>query len=160
MAKIHMRAGTSTSIAGRAAALLASVLTIGTAVAAEDTTIRDATPAPVLHAALSDGIPLVAAADPPASVASDASIDGLGPALGSHVLGGLRGGDDSADNTILVNGLVDGNHAENILSGANTIGGEAFGNASGINTVIQNSGSNVLVQNAMIVNVQFGVPSP
>jgi len=36
-----------------------------------------------------------------------------------------------------------------------TLTGDAFSNASGINTVIQNSGSNVLIQNAMIVTVDF-----
>ena len=51
-------------------------------------------------------------------------------------------------------------HAENVNSGTNTLTGSAFSNASGISTVIQNSGSNVLIQNAMIVNVQFAGSGP
>ena len=70
----------------------------------------------------------------------------------------LRGG-DSVENQVDANGIVEGNHAENITSGDNTLTGGAFGNATGINTVIQNSGSNVLIQNGMVVNVRF-TPTP
>ena len=37
---------------------------------------------------------------------------------------------------------------------------EMFANASGISTVIQNTGANVLIQNAMIVNVKFADSGP
>jgi hypothetical protein len=36
------------------------------------------------------------------------------------------------------------------------IAGGSFSNASGLPTVIQNTGANVLIQNATIVNVRFG----
>ncbi|SOD51449.1 hypothetical protein [Pseudoxanthomonas wuyuanensis] len=72
----------------------------------------------------------------------------------------LRGGDSQVNNDILVDGAVNDNTADRIVSGANTINGGSFANASGINTVIQNTGSNVLIQNAMIVNVQFADPGP
>ena len=82
-------------------------------------------------------------------------IEGLGPALDPSALDAYRGGDDSVENDVDIHGQVDGNTAQNTISGNNTLSGEAFSNASGISTVIQNSGSNVLIQNGMIVNVQF-----
>ena len=87
-------------------------------------------------------------------------VDGIGATVDADRLSGLRGGESSVDNRILVDGRVSDNVAERIVSGANAVGGGAFGNATGINTVIQNTGSNVLIQNAMIVNVQFTDPSP
>lgn len=87
-------------------------------------------------------------------------VDGIGATVDADRLSGLRGGEKSIDNRILVDGRVSDNVAEKIVSGANAVGGGAFGNANGINTVIQNTGSNVLIQNAMIVNVQFTDPSP
>ncbi|MEO6170309.1 MAG: hypothetical protein ABIO84_05180 [Lysobacter sp.] len=89
----------------------------------------------------------------------DASaIAGFGAAIDSVTLDALRGGD--VDNDLRNNGIVNDNHAENVNSGTNTLTGSAFSNASGISTVIQNSGSNVLIQNAMIVNVQFAGSGP
>lgn len=82
-------------------------------------------------------------------------IEGLGPALDPSALDAYRGGDDSVENDVDIRGQVGGNTAQNTISGNNTLSGDAFSNASGISTVIQNSGSNVLIQNGMIVNVQF-----
>ena len=92
--------------------------------------------------------------------ASPRGVDGIGATVDADRLSGLRGGESRVDNRILVDGRVSDNVAEKIVSGANAVGGGAFGNATGINTVIQNTGSNVLIQNAMIVNVQFTDPSP
>lgn len=39
--------------------------------------------------------------------------------------------------------------------GSNSIQGAAFGNASGIVNVIQNMGNNVIIQNAVIINVHM-----
>jgi hypothetical protein len=75
-------------------------------------------------------------------------------------LSDLRGGYDFAENNIDVDGSVDGNTAHGVISGANTISDGAFANANGLSTVIQNSGSNVLIQNAMIVKVDFGGNGP
>lgn len=103
-------------------------------------------------------IPALAAIAPEAGSA-ESEISGIGQPLATDALGEMRGGDSTTiDNDIVVNGEVTDNHAENIISGTNVIDGGAFGNASGISTVIQNSGSNVLIQNAMIVNVQFAPP--
>lgn len=102
-------------------------------------------------------LPIAAAVD---RDAIPRGVDGIGATVDADRLSGLRGGEKSIDNRILVDGRVSDNVAEKIVSGANAVGGGAFGNANGINTVIQNTGSNVLIQNAMIVNVQFTDPSP
>jgi hypothetical protein len=54
-----------------------------------------------------------------------------------------------------LSGTVTDNSAVNVVTGNNVINGGSFANSSGLPTVIQNSGSNVLIQNATIVNVQF-----
>lgn len=91
-------------------------------------------------------------AEPP-----DIAISELGRAITIERLSVLRGGDNRVvDNLIDVDGAVEDNTAHHITSGSNSIGDGAFRNASGINTVIQNTGSNVLIQNAMIVTVDFG----
>ncbi|QND80919.1 hypothetical protein H4W19_03735 [Pseudoxanthomonas mexicana] len=84
------------------------------------------------------------------------AVSELGHAVAVDRLSDLRGGDGSqTENLIDVDGSVDDNTAHHITSGTNSIADGAFSNASGINTVIQNSGSNVLIQNAMIVTVDF-----
>ena len=84
------------------------------------------------------------------------AVSELGHAVAADRLSALRGGDGSqTENLIDVDGSVDDNTAHHITSGTNSIADGAFSNASGINTVIQNSGSNVLIQNAMIVTVDF-----
>ena len=84
------------------------------------------------------------------------AVSELGRAVAVDRLSALRGGDGSqTENLIDVDGSVDDNTAHHITSGTNSIADGAFSNASGINTVIQNSGSNVLIQNAMIVTVDF-----
>lgn len=86
--------------------------------------------------------------------------DGIGIAVDVARLGQLRGGDGTVDNDVVIDGTVDGNSADHVVSGSNSISDGAFSNASGINTVIQNTGSNVLIQNGMVVNIQFVAPTP
>ena len=108
---------------------------------------------------------LASATEPGLQEAAGATvrIEGFGPAVDAATHagepGGMRGGTE-VDNDVDIDGVVDGNHAENLTSGTNTLAGDAFANANGINTVIQNSGSNVLIQNGMVVTVQFGTPAP
>ena len=52
-------------------------------------------------------------------------------------------------------GAVTSNSATNVVTGGNTIQSGAFSGASGIPIVIQNSGANVLIQNATVINLQF-----
>ena len=48
---------------------------------------------------------------------------------------------------------VQGNQASNLITGANVISEGAFAGTSGLPMVIQNSGNNVSIQNATVLNV-------
>ena len=98
-------------------------------------------------------VPLAVPASPKAADAQD-----IGTAIDSSKLDEYRGGSDEINevvNKIKLNGAVNDNTAINVATGGNVINQGAFANASGIPTVIQNTGANVLIQNAMIVNLQF-----
>lgn len=146
--------------AGRWATLLASILVVGTAAAA-DVPLQD--PA-MMSPAVSPFLPRIAAPEPIVPIVIEEAlpapvVTGMGLALGADALDEFRGGDD-VDNTVILDGSVTGNSADRIVSGSNLVQDGAFANASGINTVIQNSGSNVLIQNGMVVTVQFTAPGP
>lgn len=66
-----------------------------------------------------------------------------------------RGGTETIVNDTKLNGTVTGNSAINVTTGGNFIGGGSFANASGVPIVIQNTGANVLIQNATVVNLQM-----
>jgi hypothetical protein len=78
-----------------------------------------------------------------------------GTAVAVEDLAALRGGADTVTNTMRLDGAVTGNSAVNVLSGANSINSGSFSNASGLPIAIQNSGANVLIQNATIINIQM-----
>lgn len=84
------------------------------------------------------------------------SVNLLGAPVGVARLQDMRGGEEERQSLIVVDGKVDNNTADHVISGGNTITDTAFDSANGINTIIQNTGTNVLIQNAMIVNVNFG----
>lgn len=94
----------------------------------------------------------------PASTApatAPVAIAAMGPALSTEQLDGYRGGADTVLNDMTLSGTVAHNSTINVASGNNILTGAAFANTNGFATAIQNSGSNVLIQNATIVNVQF-----
>ena len=125
------------------------LLVLAFAASAEDGIATGAAQAPVL------------VLESPAPQLPVVAVSELGHAVAVDRLSALRGGDGSqTENLIDVDGSVDDNTAHHITSGTNSIADGAFSNASGINTVIQNSGSNVLIQNAMIVNVKFADAGP
>ena len=66
-----------------------------------------------------------------------------------------RGKADTVLNDTKLNGDVANNSAVNVNTGSNTIDAGSFANMSGIPVVIQNSGANVLIQNATVINLQF-----
>jgi len=66
-----------------------------------------------------------------------------------------RGRADTVLNDTKLNGDVANNSAVNVNTGSNTIDAGSFANMSGIPVVIQNSGANVLIQNATVINLQF-----
>lgn len=98
------------------------------------------------------------------TVGTEAASGSVGPGLGRAIdpsaLDVLRGGESSVQSEVRNDGHVDGNSADGVVSGGNVVSGGSFANAAGISTVIQNSGSNVLIQNGTAVNVQFVDPTP
>ena len=74
--------------------------------------------------------------------------------LDSQVLATQRGGADTW-NDMKLNGVVANNQAVNVSTGSNLMTDGALSGAAGVPMVIQNSGNNVLIQNATIVNVQM-----
>lgn len=89
-----------------------------------------------------------------AAAAKPAEIDGLGPRVDAGVLASLSGGADVSAK-ITLNGTVSDNHADHVVTGSNAISAGSFQGAAGVPMVIQNTGNNVLIQNATIINVQF-----
>jgi hypothetical protein len=78
-----------------------------------------------------------------------------GPGTRAELLAESRGGADQIANEATLGGTVSGNSAVNLTTGSNTIDAGSFANASGLPVVIQNSGSNVLIQNATVINLQL-----
>lgn len=90
---------------------------------------------------------------------SASMVGALGKPVSTETLAEQRGGDDEfVHNTITVNGTVTDNTANNVVTGANSIADGSFASSSGIMSVVQNTGANVLIQSATIVNVQFADP--
>ena len=79
----------------------------------------------------------------------------FGEPVSSSQLESFRGGFDLIKNDMQLNGTVANNAATNVLTGQNVITEGSFANASGFPMVIQNTGSNVLIQNATIIHIQF-----
>ncbi|MEO5660196.1 MAG: hypothetical protein ABIQ90_10410 [Polaromonas sp.] len=66
-----------------------------------------------------------------------------------------RGGTQVVFNDMQLAGTTAGNSATHVMTGTNDISAGAFANMSGLPVVIQNSGANVLIQNAIILNLQM-----
>ncbi|MBU3898077.1 MAG: hypothetical protein KJ614_03975 [Gammaproteobacteria bacterium] len=82
-------------------------------------------------------------------------VAGWGEPVALGQLDGFRGGADLVKNDMQLSATVANNSASHVISGSNAIADGAFANMSGLPMVIQNSGSNVLIQSATIINVQF-----
>jgi hypothetical protein len=78
----------------------------------------------------------------------------IGKGVDNATLADMSGGTMVVQNTAL-NGTVTNDSADHVIAGGNIITGGAFTGEAGIPTVIQNSGSNVLIQSATVLNVQF-----
>ena len=85
-----------------------------------------------------------------------ASADPFGKPVASDRLGDLRGGALTISD-MDVAGTVANNTANRVMTGSNAINEGSFANASGLSTVVQNTGANVLIQNATILNIQFAM---
>ena len=57
-------------------------------------------------------------------------------------------------NDVRTNGTVNNNSASQLTTGSNYISDGSFANSAGLSTVVQNSGNNVLIQNATVVNLK------
>ena len=79
----------------------------------------------------------------------------LGTPMEDAQLATLRGGTDTTLNDMRLNGTTASNTAVGAQTGTNTITEGAFGNMTGIPVVIQNTGANVLIQNALILNLHL-----
>ncbi len=79
----------------------------------------------------------------------------FGRPVESASLADLRGGTEVVNNDMRLAGTTAGNSAFNVATGSNAISAGAFANMSGFPVVIQNSGANVLIQNAVILNLQI-----
>jgi len=87
--------------------------------------------------------------------AGDDLASGWGKTTDAAVLSDLRGGTDIITTEATLGGTVGNNTATNVTTGMNVITGGSFANASGLPVVIQNSGANVLIQNATVINLQL-----
>lgn len=96
-------------------------------------------------------LPPAEAAAPPVA-APRANPFGVKPVEPS-ALGRKRGGTNVL-NEMKLKGVVADNQASHLTTGNNVLSDGAFSGSSGMPMVIQNSGNNVLIQNATIVNVQ------
>lgn len=76
-------------------------------------------------------------------------------AVDSATLDTYRGGSSQVSNDLTLAGTTADNTAHNVNTGNNAISAGAFANMNGMPVVIQNSGANVLIQNAVIVHVQM-----
>ena len=103
-------------------------------------------------AALALGAPAKATPAPPAPPSSPLPV--LGKPLPAAQLDGARGGSAMASSATL-SGTVGGNSAGQLATGANSISAGSFSGAAGIPIVIQNTGANVLIQNATVINLQL-----
>lgn len=90
----------------------------------------------------------------PAAVPVSAVAGTLERAAKPQRLATVRGRNDDTPNAAL-GAVVTGNSATNVTTGANIITNGAFANMSGLPVVIQNSGANVLIQNATVINLQL-----
>ncbi len=86
----------------------------------------------------------------------DALRAGFDQPVPTATLADYRGGSmDVVHNDMRLAGTTAGNTAVNVATGTNAISAGAFSNMSGLPVVIQNSGANVLIQNAVILNLQM-----
>jgi hypothetical protein len=90
-----------------------------------------------------------------AANAQPAYLDGFGQAVSASTLGHYSGGANTVQSTQNLTGAVTGDTVSKVTTGTNTLTGDSFSGASGLPSVIQNTGNNVLIQNGVIVNVQL-----
>lgn len=86
---------------------------------------------------------------------SSAEVAGWGTPAQQAKLSRSRGGTDTVSNDASLGASVSNNTANNVSTGNNVINSGSFANAAGLPIVIQNTGANVLIQNATVINLQL-----
>jgi hypothetical protein len=79
----------------------------------------------------------------------------LGAATADDLLDSARGGSERTAISTTLNGTVERNSASNVTTGSNLIQDGSFANMAGIPIVVQNTGANVLIQNATTINLNL-----
>jgi hypothetical protein len=75
--------------------------------------------------------------------------------IGDDLLDGQRGKALTIHNTNDLDAALYDNSAMDVVTGGNQVADGSLANNAGLATVIQNSGNNVLIQNAVILNIQM-----
>ncbi len=94
----------------------------------------------------------------PASAETSAISEPVGfaaQAVDADTLASQRGGSTQVNNDMTLAGTTADNTATHVTTGNNAISSGSFANMSGMPVVIQNSGANVLIQSAVILNLQM-----
>ncbi len=79
----------------------------------------------------------------------------LGKPMQAGALEASRGRQELTITAMETDARLHDNRAVGTLSGDNVIGGSAFSSSSGLPVAIQNSGNNVIIQNAFILNMEL-----
>jgi hypothetical protein len=79
----------------------------------------------------------------------------LGAPAAPGQLDGTRGGTELVTAAGTLSGALSGNAASQVATGNNVIQSGSLANATGLPVVIQNSGANVLIQSATVINLQL-----
>lgn len=100
---------------------------------------------------------LLNAVSPPALADDEAgpAIGVFGVAIADDQLAAYRGGQTLELNTNNLDATLSDNQAISNITGSNLVTSGAFAGANGMNTIIQNSGNNVIIQNATILNLKL-----
>ncbi len=102
-------------------------------------------------------LPLQVGAEEAGQAATMRAAEAFGSvAVDSQDLAFSRGGAEVTNIDLKANGVVRDNstYNSNLITGNNSVSEGSFAGASGFSTVVQNSGNNVLIQNATFINLQ------
>jgi len=88
-------------------------------------------------------------------IGATTGFSGFGVPVSDDDLSGYRGGSALQINEMKLNSNLLNNQAIGNVTGSNIVTQDAFSGASGFSTVVQNSGNNVIIQNATIVNLSL-----
>ena len=80
---------------------------------------------------------------------------GLGAPVAEQTLNTYRGGHVFQLSEANLSAQMSDNQASSNITGSNIVSSQAFSGSTGIPTVIQNSGNNVIIQNATILNLHM-----